>query len=118
MNDQPQDAQNAEDQRRTIMLVYGLFPSGNPFWVFTAVKPTQYQAFMTAHKDGSLDLYNFSQFGEIIVSGEGKSPPDDITLKVAEMYQTDPSTLFKNIREENEVPAGSAPAAQAEGGKK
>jgi hypothetical protein len=106
MNQENPNAQsNAEDPRRTIMLVYGMFPNGQPFWVFTAVKPNKQQAFMAAHKEGALDLYNFSEFGEIIVSGEGKSPPDEITLKVAEMYQTDPSTLFKNIKDENAAAA-------------
>ncbi len=31
---------------------------------------------------------------------EGKSPPDEITLKVAEMYQTDPAALVKSSKDE------------------
>lgn len=84
---------NNPDLTRTIVLVYGLLEDGNPFWVFVAVKPSQYQNFLTAQKDGSLNLYQFSPYGEIIVSGTGKSPPDDITIKVAEMYQTNPEKL-------------------------
>jgi hypothetical protein len=85
--------ENTPDLTRTIVLVYGLLEDGNPFWVFVAVKPSQYQPFIAAQKDGSLNLYQFAQYGEIIVSGIGKSPPDDITIKVAEMYQTDPEKL-------------------------
>lgn len=90
---------NTQEQTRTIVLVYGLLENGNPFWVFVAVKPSQYNAFITAQKDGSLNLYEFSEYGEIIVSGEGKSPPDEVTIKVAEMYQTDPAKLKENIGE-------------------
>ncbi len=88
------------DLTRTIILVYGLLENGNHFWVFVAVKPSKYQDFLTAQKDGSLNLYQFAPFGEIIVSGVGKSPPDEITIKVAEMYQTDPEKLKEQISAE------------------
>jgi hypothetical protein len=88
-----EQTQNNQDLTRTIVLVYGLLESGSPFWVFVAVKPSQYQAFIDAQKNGTLNLYQFAPYGEIIVSGEGKSPPDDVTIKVAEMYQTDPTKL-------------------------
>lgn len=82
---------------RIIVLMYGILESGGPCWIFSAVKPSKYQAFLTAYKESKLDVYNFEGFGEIIVSGEGKSPPDQITLKVAEMYQTSPSELLQPI---------------------
>lgn len=85
---------------RTIVLVYGLLQNGEPFWVFVAIKPSQYQAFINAQKDGSLNLYQFAPYGEIIVSGEGKSPPDEVTVKVAEMYQTDPAKLKAQMSED------------------
>ncbi len=94
---------NPDDLTRIIVLVYGMLENGNPFWVFVAVKPSKYQPFLTAQKEGKIDLYQFDAFGELIVSGEGKSPPDEVTLKVAEMYQTDPSTLFQPIDVEKEV---------------
>lgn len=87
------DQTHNSEQTRTIVLVYGLLENGSPFWVFVAIKPSQYQAFVNAQKDGSLNLYQFAPYGEIIVSGEGKSPPDEVTIKVAEMYQTDPAKL-------------------------
>lgn len=93
---------NLEDLTRTIVLVYGMFDTGHPFWVFVAVKPSKYQNFLTAYKEGGIDLYHFEPFGEIIVSGQGRMPPDDITLKVAEMYQTDPAALFRSITRERE----------------
>ena len=86
-------APQTDEQIRTIILIYGQLDTGNPFWVYAAVRPTRYQAMLAAQKSGELDLYHFEHYGEIIVSGEGKSPPDSVTLKVAEMYQTDPAAL-------------------------
>ncbi|MDE3059775.1 MAG: hypothetical protein KGJ06_02045 [Pseudomonadota bacterium] len=84
---------------RIIVLIYGMLESGSPFWLFAAVKPNQYQPFLAAQKDGSIDLYHFEKYGEIIVSGEGKSPPDEVTLKVAQMYQTTPDILMQAAKE-------------------
>ncbi len=91
----------ADDSTRIIVLIYGMLENGNPFWTFAAVLPSKYDAFQVAHKRNMIDLYNFKGFGEIIVSGEGKSPPDEVTLKVAEMYQTDQATLKKAMADEN-----------------
>jgi|GEM_PF-1698154 len=89
-----------EDLKRTIVLVYGLLANGNPFWAFAAVKTNRYQLFLADQKEGKIDLSEFDSYGEIVISGEGKSPPDDITLKVAEMYQNDPITFAKNVQED------------------
>ncbi len=85
----------ADEQARTIVLIYGALDSGVPFWVYAAVRPAKYQAMNQAQQKGELDLYHFEPYGEIIVSGEGKNPPDAVTLKVAEMYQTDSAALDK-----------------------
>src|ERR1700753_2262130 len=77
-----------DDLKRIIVLIYGMLENGNPFWVFAAIRPSLYQPFIAAQKDGTLNLYDFTPYGEIIISGEGKAPPDEITLKVAEMYQS------------------------------
>lgn len=81
---------------RTIVLVYGLLQNGSPCWIYAAVKPSKYDDFQKANKDGTLDMHHFDVYGEIIVSGEGKSPPDEVTLKVAEMYQTDLSKQLQD----------------------
>jgi hypothetical protein len=82
---------------RIIMLVYGTMEHGGPFWCYVAVMPSMYDSFKRAERDGTLDLYNFEPFGEIIVSAEGETPPEEVTLKVAEMYNTDPSKFFQPI---------------------
>ncbi len=82
---------------RIIMLIYGKMDHGGPFWCYVAVKPSKFEAFKQAEKDGKIDLYNFEDFGELIVSAEGRTPPQEVTLKVAEIYGADPSTFFQPI---------------------
>ena len=89
-----------QDLKRTILLLYGIMVTGGPFWVFVAIRPSKYQKFLTTQKEGTLDLENFEIYGELIVSGEGKAPPDDVILKVAEMYQTDPAQFSQAVQEE------------------
>lgn len=88
---------DADQLSRVIMLIYGKMDHGGPFWCYVAVKPSQFEAFKQAEKEGKIDLYNFENFGEVIVSAEGKTPPEEVTLKVAEMYGADPSTFFQPI---------------------
>lgn len=94
------DPSKNDELTRTIVLIYGALESGNPFWLFAAVKPNRYQPMLEAQKAKTLDLYKFDSYGEIIVSGEGKSPPDEVTLKVADMYQTSAEVLMKALKDE------------------
>lgn len=82
-----------DDSTRTIMIVYGLLANGRPFWSYVAIKPSRYETFIETYKKGALNMNAFGDYGEIIVSGEGKTPPDDVTIKVAALYQTDPANL-------------------------
>ena len=95
--DEQDDKYDPDNISRIIMLVYGKMEHGGPFWCYVAVKPSQYDAFKAAESNGTLDLYNFDQYGEIIVSAEGETPPDEVTIKVAEMYNTDPGTFFQPV---------------------
>jgi len=99
----PQPAVNPDDFARVIILVYGVLEGNVPFWCYVAVKPTQYQKFLDAQKEGVLNLYEFQPFGEVIISGQGNQPPDAVTLKVAEVYQTDPSKFFQPVDPEAEI---------------
>src|SRR5579885_2620525 len=94
---------NPDQYARVIILVYGTLDANKPFWCYVAVKPTQYQKFLDAQKDGKLNLYEFQPFGEIIISGEGNEPPEAVTLKVAEVYQTDPKNFFQPVDPMEEV---------------
>lgn len=92
-----QDKYNPDQLSRVIMLLYGKMDHGGPFWCYVAVKPSMFDAFKAAETSGKIDLYNFEEYGEVIVSAEGQTPPEDVTLKVAEMYGADPSTFFQPI---------------------
>lgn len=92
-----EDKYNPDTLSRVIMLLYGKMDHGGPFWCYVAVKPSQFEAFKAAEASGSIDLYSFDAFGEVIVSAEGSTPPEEVTLKVAEMYGADASTFFQPI---------------------
>jgi transcriptional regulator with XRE-family HTH domain len=85
-----------DDTKRTIVLLYGVFTNANPFWCFVAVKPSQFKLFLGVQKSGALDLHNFTPYGEVIVSGDGKEVPQDVIQKLADMYDTTPQ-IFTDL---------------------
>lgn len=94
---------DADSVARIILLMYGVLKNDNPFWIYVAIKPSKYKEFQEVQQNGAIDLLNFEKFGELIISGEGQRPPDDVTLKVAELYQTDPASFFQPVDTEAEV---------------
>ena len=100
---QADDKYNPDNLSRVIMLLYGKMDHGGPFWCYVAVKPSMFEAFKAAETSGNIDLYAFDQFGEVIVSAEGQTPPEEVTLKVAEMYGADASTFFQPIDPMEEI---------------
>jgi hypothetical protein len=97
------DKYNPDSISRIIMLIYGSLDSGGPFWCYVAVKPSMYDQFKAAETSGTLDLYNFDAYGEVVVSGEGERPPAEVTEKVAQIYNTDPSKFFQPIDPKQEI---------------
>lgn len=100
MNDTPTPAipnasVNPDDVSRIIMLIYGKLEDGGPFWCYVAVKPSQFEAFKAAEAAGTINLYEFTPFGEVIVSAAGQTPPAEVTRQVADMYGADPSSFFQ-----------------------
>ncbi len=93
----PNDKYDPDNVSRIIMLLYGKMDHGGPFWCYVAIKPSMFEGFKAAEAKGAIDLYNFTEFGEVIVSGEGQTPPEEVTLKVAELYGADASTFFQPI---------------------
>lgn len=79
---------------RVIVLIYGMLEGGKPFWVYAAVKPSKYDEFNKRKAEHKLSLDGFEEYGELIIAGEGQTPPIEVTLKVAEVYQTDPTKFF------------------------
>lgn len=93
----PTDKYDPDSVSRIIMLLYGKMDHGGPFWCYVAVKPSKFEEFKAAEKGGTIDLYAFEPYGEVIVSAEGQTPPEEVTLKVAELYGADASTFFQPI---------------------
>ncbi len=93
----PNDKYDPDTVSRIIMLLYGKMDHGGPFWCYVAIKPSKFEAFKAAEAAGSIDLYNFETYGEVVVSAEGQTPPEEVTLKVAELYGADASTFFQPI---------------------
>ncbi|MFN8891664.1 MAG: hypothetical protein ACK530_03345 [Alphaproteobacteria bacterium] len=87
----------ADDVSRIIMLLKGVMDHGGPFWCYVALKPSQFSAFKAAQPAGEIDLYAFDDYGEVVVSGEGETPPYTVTEEVARMYGADPRTFFRDI---------------------
>lgn len=81
---------------RVIVLIYGMLDGGAPFWVYAAVKPSKYETFNALKSEHKLNLQQFDEFGELIIAGEGQTPPIEVTLKVAEVYQTDATKFFES----------------------
>ena len=88
---------------RIIMLLYGRMDHGGPFWCYAAIKPSAFGEFKAAEQGGAIDLYDFDAFGEVVVSGEGAHPPDEVTRKVAELYGSDVDSFFKPIDPLDEI---------------
>ncbi len=65
---------------RVIMLLYGQMDHGGPFWCYVAIKPSRFDAFRETERAGAINLYDFDDFGEVIVSAEGEQPPDERVL--------------------------------------
>ena len=85
-----------DDVARVVMLVYGLMSNSNPFWCFVAVKPTRYKELqaLVAQKTFDIRTYEADGFGEIVVSGEGVTPPNDVVKAVAQMFDVPVRKLF------------------------
>ena len=94
---------------RVVMLVYGLMSNSQPFWCFVAVKPSRYKELqgLVAGKNFDIRTYEKQGFGEIVVSGEGVTPPNDVVQAVAKMFDVPVKKLFDesdpNIAIANEI---------------
>ncbi len=86
-----------DNYTRIIVLVNGILVSKKPFWCYVAVKPSMYPSFLQKQEEGTLDLYKFGMLGEVIISGEGTTPPEAVTQKVADVYQVSRESMFKAV---------------------
>lgn len=83
---------------RIVMLTYGPMLKGGSYWCYVAVRPTRYDEFQKSMAKKNYDLQKFETdgFGEVIVSGTGVTPPNEVTQKVANMFGIPINMLFKD----------------------
>lgn len=85
---------NDDISPRLVMLVRGMMEPRGSYWCYVAVKPSLVKKF----KNAIASKYNIQNFvkdayGEVIVSGRGRTPPQEVIEKVAEMYGVNPKVL-------------------------
>jgi len=90
---------------RVVMLVYGVMSNSKPFWCFVAAKPTRYKELqaLVAAKTFDIRKYEEDGFGEIVVSGEGVTPPNDVVQTVAKMFDVPVKKLFDDANPDVEI---------------
>lgn len=81
-------------ESRVIIVICRQLERDAPSWVIAAVKPANYDECLKRYRAGALNLKDFTEFGEIVVSGPGDKPPEDTTAKVAKTYHTDPQKIL------------------------
>ncbi len=56
---------------------------GEPAWHYVKIKRTKLPLFLKAVESGSLDV---AEFGEVVASGWGDNPPDDVIEEMKRTY--------------------------------
>jgi hypothetical protein len=78
-----------------IMLVKGENTSGLPRWAYAQIFLKNYGAFKAAEQRGNYDL---KEFAEILKSGDGKEPPEEVRRDMQEQYGCDENFEASLIR--------------------
>ncbi len=93
-------ADDRDNTSRLVMLVRGLMETRGSYWCYVAVKPSLAKKFQKAIAD-KYNIQNFvkDSYGEIVVSGKGRTPPREVTEKVAEIFGLNPKDLEESDTE-------------------
>ena len=85
-----------------ITLTFATADDGRPFWVYAAIRPSRYQAFMA--DTTAKNHINVDDYGWAIAFGYGTEVPAETKQQMVEIYGFDenyPATLLKKAKEEN-----------------
>jgi hypothetical protein len=76
---------NKNEEVRNIVLIRGLMEQGGFYWCYVAVKPSLLVKFQQAVAS-KYNIQNFVKdgFGEVVVSGRGRMPPQHIIAELTE----------------------------------
>lgn len=91
--------ENADTLSRIIALTFGHMDNGGNYWCYVAVKPSRYDEFQKAMSSKAYNIQRFPDdgYGEVIVSGEGITPPPEVTSQVAKLFNIPVKDFFKDI---------------------
>lgn len=70
----------------TIVLVTGMDMEGNPQWAYAEIPADKFIAFKQAEAHGN---YKLQDFGTILASGTGETPPPSVQQEMADKYGCD-----------------------------
>lgn len=86
MSDTAVNNNDKTEETRNITLVRGLMERGGFYWCYVAVKPERLLEFQKQVAENKYNIQNFVKdgYGEVIVSGHGRTPPKDITALLVE----------------------------------
>jgi hypothetical protein len=92
-------AATPDNNARVIMLAFGKMDNGGQYWVYVAVKPSRFDEFQLAMASKKYNIQDFEhdEYGEVIVSGEGILPPQEVTKQVADIFNVPVKELFANV---------------------
>ena len=84
---------------RMVTLTFGKMADSKPFWCFLAVRPSRYEELSQVVAAKIFDINNFVKdgYGEIIVSGEGVMPPNDVIKKISAMFNVPIREFFQSV---------------------
>ena len=96
MNTAPE---NMDSLSRIVALTFGHMENGGQYWCYVAVKPSRYDEFQKAMHSKAYNIQRFPDdgYGEVIVSGEGITPPSEVTRQVANLFNIPLKEFFKDI---------------------
>ena len=73
------------EEKRNIVLIRGLMEQGGFYWCYVAVKPELLGKLQSEiAKKYNIQNYVKDGFGEVVVSGRGRTPPVEITHELTE----------------------------------
>ncbi len=81
-------------EQRIVILLRGMMERGGFYWCYLAVKPELIKQFQAAVAE-KYNIQNFvaDGYGEVIVSGRGRNPPDEITAYLVKSLGTNFESL-------------------------
>jgi len=94
----------ADEHAGIIVLISGRDEDGvTPFWAFMDILPSKYIGFRKAQATG--ESFFLDDYGDILITGKGKEPPEDVVQEMREEYGFDPDFEEKAVEMFKKLPA-------------